>query len=210
MGKLKKRCILKKRSVYGKMYVLGEIMYKNYIKPSLDFIIALGLLIILLPLMIITIIVTIIDLGFPIYNRLREREGKNKKTFIMYKIRTKTKPTKANGYKEEYTKVSRIIDSFRLNEIPQLINVIKGDMSLVGPRPFIPGEELPEGRISEKRYKVRPGITGLAQVNGGRAITHKAKLRYDEIYYDNLSFKMDVKIILKTIYEVIFHKVDKK
>jgi len=210
MGKLKKRCILKKRSVYGKIYVLGEIMYKNYIKPSLDFIIALGLLIILLPLMIITIIVTIIDLGFPIYNRLREREGKNKKTFIMYKIRTKTKPTKANGYKEEYTKVSRIIDSFRLNEIPQLINVIKGDMSLVGPRPFIPGEELPEGRISEKRYKVRPGITGLAQVNGGRAITHKAKPKYDEIYYDNLSFKMDVKIILKTIYEVIFHKVDKK
>ena len=80
--------------------------------------------------------------------------------------------------------------------------------SLVGPRPFIPGEELPEGRISEKRYKVRPGITGLAQVNGGRAITHKAKLKYDEIYYDNLSFKMDVKIILKTIYGVIFHKLD--
>ena len=185
-------------------------MYKNYIKPVLDFIIAIILFIVLLPILIITIIITAIDLGFPIYNRLRSREGKNKKPFLMYKIRTKTLPKKANGYKEEYTKVSRIIDRFRLNEIPQLINVIKGDMSLVGPRPFIPGEELPEGRISEKRYKVRPGITGLAQVSGGRAITHKEKLRYDEIYYDNLSFKMDVKIILKTIYEVIFHKVDKK
>lgn len=200
--------ILKNILIYGRIYILGEIMYKNYIKPSLDFIIALILLIILFPVMIITIIITIIDLGFPIYNRLREREGKNKKTFIMYKIRTKTKPTKANGYKEEYTKVSRIIDSFRLNEIPQLINVIKGDMSLVGPRPFIPGEELPEGRISEKRYKVRPGITGLAQVNGGRAITHKAKLRYDEIYYDNLSFKMDVKIIFKTILGLLRHRID--
>lgn len=183
-------------------------MYKNYIKPLLDFIIALILFIILLPVMLITMIVTIIDLGFPVYNRLRKREGKNRKTFIMYKIRTKTNPTKSNGYKEEYTKISRIIDRFRLNEIPQLINVIKGDMSLVGPRPFIPGEELPEGRISEKRYKVRPGITGLAQVNGGRAITHKAKLKYDEIYYDNLSFKNDVKIILKTIYGVLFHKLD--
>ena len=184
-------------------------MYKNYIKPLLDFIIALILFIILLPVMLITIIITIIDLGFPVYNRLRKREGKNKKTFVMYKIRTKTIPTKANGYKEEYTKLSRIIDRFRLNEIPQLINVIKGDMSLVGPRPFIPGDELPDGRISEKRYKVRPGITGLAQVNGGRAITHKAKLKYDEIYYDNLSFKMDLRIILKTIYGVIFHKLDK-
>jgi len=183
-------------------------MYKNYIKPLLDFVIALILFIILLPVMLITIIVTIVDLGFPVYNRLRKREGKNKKTFIMYKIRTKTNPTKANGYKEEYTRISSVIDRFRLNEIPQLINVIKGDMSLVGPRPFIPGEQLPEGTISEKRYKVRPGITGLAQVNGGRAITHKAKLKYDEIYYDNLSFKMDVKIILKTICGVMFHKLD--
>lgn len=184
-------------------------MYKNFVKPLLDFIVSLILFIVLLPLLLITVIITIMDLGFPIYNRLRAREGKNKKTFIMYKIRTKTKPTKSNGYKEEYTKVSRVIDRFRLNEIPQLINVIKGDMSLVGPRPFIPGEELPEGRISEKRYKVRPGITGLAQVNGGRNITHKEKLKYDEMYYDNLSFKMDIKIILKTIYQLIFHKLDK-
>lgn len=184
-------------------------MYRNYIKPILDFIVALIMFIVLLPVLLITIVITILDLGFPIYNRLRMREGKNKKTFVMYKIRTKTMPTKANGYKEEYTKVSKVIDRLRLNEIPQLINVIKGDMSLVGPRPFIPGEELPEGRISEKRYKVKPGLTGLAQVNGGRAITHKDKLKYDEIYYDNLSFRLDVKIMFKTIYEIIFHKVDR-
>lgn len=184
-------------------------MYRNYIKPVLDFVVALVLFIVLLPIMLITIIITTIDLGFPIYNRLRKREGKGKKVFVMYKIRTKTMPTKANGYKEEYTKVSRIIDRLRLNEIPQLINVIKGDMSLVGPRPFIPGEKLPEGKVSDKRYKVRPGITGLAQVHGGRAITHKNKLKYDEIYYDNMSFGMDLRIILRTIYELIFHKLDK-
>jgi len=185
-------------------------MYKNFVKPILDFVISLLLLIVLLPILLITIIITIIDLGFPIHNRLQKREGKNKKVFVMYKIRTKTMPTKENGYKEEYTKISRVIDRFRLNEIPQLINVIKGDMSLVGPRPFIPGDQLPEGTISEKRYKVRPGMTGLAQIHGGRTISHKDKLKYDEIYYDNLSFKMDLKIILETIYELIFHKIDSR
>lgn len=185
-------------------------MYRNFVKPLLDFVIALLLLIILFPVLVLTVIITIIDLGFPIHNRLQKREGKNKKVFVMYKIRTKTMPTKTNGYKEEYTKVSKVIDRLRLNEIPQLINVLKGDMSLVGPRPFIPGEELPEGRISDKRYKVRPGMTGLAQINGGRTISHKDKLRYDEIYYDNMSFKMDVKIVLKTIYELVFHKIDSK
>ena len=186
----------------------GDSMYKNFVKPILDFVIALILFIILLPVMVITVLITVIDLGFPIHNRLQKREGKNKKIFVMYKIRTKTMPTQANGYKEEYTKISKVIDRLRLNEIPQLINVIKGDMSLVGPRPFIPGEKLPEGNISEKRYKVRPGMTGLAQIHGGRTISHKEKLRYDEIYYDNLTFKMDVKIVLKTIYELIFHKID--
>lgn len=183
-------------------------MYKNFIKPLLDFVISLVLLIILSPVLVITVLITIIDLGFPIHNRLQRREGKGRKVFVMYKIRTKTMPTKSNRYKEEYTRISRIIDRFRLNEIPQLINVLKGDMSLVGPRPFIPGDKLPEGKISEKRYKVKPGLTGLAQVNGGRAISHKDKLRYDEIYYDNLSFKLDCKIILKTIFEIIFYRLD--
>ena len=183
-------------------------MYKDIVKPVLDFVVAFILLIILSPILVITVIITIIDLGFPIHNRLQKREGKNKKTFVMYKIRTKTLPTKVNGYKEEYTRISRVIDRLRLNEIPQLINVIKGDMSLVGPRPFIPGDKLPEGDISEKRYKVKPGITGLAQVNGGRSITHKNKLLYDEIYYNNMSFKQDLSIILKTIFKVVFRDLD--
>lgn len=184
-------------------------IYKDILKPVLDFFIALILLVILSPILLIATVITIVDLGFPVYNRRRYREGKNKKTFIMYKLRTKTMPNKKNNYTEEYTKISKIIDKLRINELPQLINVLKGDMALVGPRPFIPGEKLPEGEISPKRYMLKPGLTGMAQVHGGRAITHKEKLKYDEIYYDNISFFTDLKIILSTVIELLFGILDR-
>ena len=179
-------------------------MYKKYIKQIIDTIIAIILLILLFPLILIVGIITFIDLGFPLHNTIRLREGKNKKPFVMYKFRTKVLGKEYVTDGSQYTKVSYIIDRLRLNELPQLINVIKGVMALVGPRPFIPGEKLPPGEISPKRYLVRPGMTGLAQVNGGRYLTHKEKLKYDVIYYDNLSFKEDFKIILKTI-KYLFH-----
>lgn len=186
-------------------------MYQKYIKRLLDIVLSLILIIILFPLMLIVALILIINLGLPLFNELREREGMNKKTFIMYKFRTKKLNSGTKYTNDCYTKVSSIIDRFRLNELPQLFNVLVGDMSLVGPRPFIPGEKLPAGEISPKRYLVRPGITGLAQVNGGRYITHKQKLEYDVIYYDNLSFKEDFLIILKTIfnYSRIDHKKNK-
>ena len=173
-------------------------MYKKYIKQIIDTIIATILFIILLPLIIIVLIITFIDLGLPIHNTLRYREGKNKKTYIMYKIRTKKLGMEYVTDGTEYTRISYIIDRLRLNEIPQLINVIKGDMALVGPRPFIPKDTLPKDKIPKERYLVKPGLTGLAQVNGGRNITHKQKLEYDVIYYNNISFLYDLKIILKT------------
>jgi len=149
--------------------------------------------------MLIVAIITLFDLGFPLHNEIREREGLNKKTFIMYKFRTKKLNSSNLKHDDQYTKISHMIDRYRLNELPQLFNVLKGDMSLVGPRPFIPGDKLPPGEISPKRYMVRPGMTGLAQASGCRLLTHKAKLEYDVVYYDNLSFKTDVKIIVKTI-----------
>lgn len=180
-------------------------MYRKFFKPLLDFILSLILILLLWPIMLIVAIITYIDLGTPIYNTIRKREGKNRKTYIMYKFRTKKLGTE---YDPQYTKVSKIIDRLRLNELPQLFNVLKGEMSLVGPRPFIPGEVLPDGKISQKRYMIRPGITGLAQVSGGRGITHEEKLKYDEIYYDNMSFWLDFKIVCKTILELLELNVD--
>lgn len=170
-------------------------MYRKYIKRLLDFIIGLILFIILLPLIIIVGIITYIDLGRPLLNHRKQKEGLHHKVFTMYKFRTSLPKDHVTDPKK-LTKVTRILDVTRLNELPQLLNVIKGDMSLVGPRPFIPGDTtLPDMEISEKRYLVRPGITGLFQVRGG---THEDKLKCDIEYYDNLSFLLDLKIILLT------------
>ena len=183
-------------------------MYKKYIKRVIDIIASLFLIILFAPIMLIIALITLISLGLPIHNEIREREGLNKKTFIMYKFRTKRLSTESLYKKEKYTKISKFIDRVRLNELPQLFNVLKGDMSLVGPRPFIPGEKLPEGDISPKRYLVRPGMTGLAQASGCRSLTHQDKLKYDVIYYDTLSFKNDFVIVLKTISNLF--KLDRK
>ena len=120
----------------------------------------------------------------------------------MYKFRTRILDSYNKPYIERYTKFSYFIDRLHLNELPQLFNVLKGDMSLVGPRPFIPGEELPK-RPYKERYLVRPGMTSLAIINGGRMITHEDKLKYDKIYYENLSFMLDLKIILLTPISII-------
>lgn len=126
------------------------------------------------------------------------REGLNHKTYRMYKLRTKIRNTHGMPKSKRYTKTSRIIDLLKLNELPQLFNILKGDMSFVGPRPFIAGEKLPPGKINEKRYLVRPGATGLAQITHGRVVSHTKKLECDAIYYNKLSFWTDLKIVLKT------------
>ena len=179
-------------------------MYKNIVKPTLDFILSLILIILFSPIMLIVMFITMIDLGFPLHNLLREREGKNRKPYIMYKFRTKVIDPDGTTNSDTFTPISRIIDKTRLNELPQLFNVLFGQMSLVGPRPCIPGEsDKFKGMIDEKRYLVRPGITGLAQINGGRWITTKDKLRYDIEYYDNLSFKLDFKILVITVLQLL-------
>lgn len=177
-------------------------MYRKYIKRLLDVIISLLLIIGLFPLMLIVGTSLYINLGGPLYNQKRLREGLNKKVFKMYKFRTRILDTYDKPYRERYTKFSYFIDRMHLNELPQLFNVLKGDMSLVGPRPFIPGEELPKKPYKE-RYLVRPGMTSLAVIKGGRAITHEDKLKYDRIYYENLSFMLDLKIILLTPISII-------
>ena len=185
-------------------------MYRKIVKPTLDFLFALLLILLLWPLIGIVALITWIDLGLPLHNLLREREGKNKKTYIMYKFRTKALDPDGTTNSNTYTKVSRFIDKTRLNELPQLFNILFGQMSFVGPRPFIPGEsEQFNDIMHEERYKMKPGVTGLAQINGGRAISIKRKLDYDVEYYNQMSFLLDLKIIVITLGQILTFDVDK-
>lgn len=177
-------------------------MYRKYVKRILDIIISLILIIITFPLMIIVALSLYINLGAPLWNQKRMREGLNKKSYLMYKFRTRKLDSYHLPYRQRYTKFSYFIDKTHLNELPQLFNVLKGDMSLVGPRPFIPGEELPK-KPDKERYLVRPGMTGLAFINGGGDISHDGKLKYDLVYYQNLSFLLDLKILLFTPIAII-------
>ncbi len=176
-------------------------MYRKYIKRFLDIIISLILIVILSPLIVIIGLITLIHLGLPIIDIRMKREGKNRKPFYMYKFRTRIYD---NGQLwGRKTKLSSLIDNTKLNELPQLFNVLMGDMSIIGPRPFICGEELPKGKISPKRYYLRPGLIGLACINGTKCLTHKEKLQADVEYYDNISFWLDIKIFFKSIFTYV-------
>ena len=169
-----------------------------YIKRLLDIILSLVLIVVTFPLMLITVILLVISLGFPIFNQRRYREGLYHKSFLMFKFRTKLMNSDNLPRTERYTKLSGLIDNLKLNELPQLFNILFGQMSFVGPRPFIPGEKLPDGKISEERYFVRPGLTNLAYVSSKDELTHKQKLLYDVEYYNHFGFKQDLLIFLKT------------
>lgn len=171
-----------------------------HFKRLFDIILSIILIILTSPIMLIVLLITYIDIGTPLIDIRIPREGLHKKPFYMLKIRTRVYDENWNS---TYTKISRKIDEMGLNEIVQLFNVLKGDMSFVGPRAFMVEETLPEGKISDKRYLVKPGITGLAQVTGGRYKGHKYKLKCDEMYYDNFGFLQDVKILLLTPIEII-------
>lgn len=175
-------------------------MYKKYIKRILDIIVSTLLMIILFPFFIITYLLVKVSLGSPVIFK-QEREGLNKKPYVMYKFRVMDFNYSAKR-EERMNKIGKFLDICKLNELPQLFNVLKGDMSIVGPRPFIPGDSLPTEPPKE-RYLVRPGMTGLAQVNGGIFISHNKKLEYDVIYANNVSFWLDLKILIKTPFKII-------
>ncbi len=173
----------------------------NYLilKRILDIILSIIFIILTLPLLLIILLITFFDLGRPLIDIRIPREGKNKKPFYMYKIRTRIYDK--NG--SHYSKISKFIDNTGLNELPQLFNILKGDMSIVGPRAFICGEKLPKGKISYKRYLVKPGLISLTQVYGGRNIKYEQALKCDIEYYDNLSLWFDIKIFFKSFKTII-------
>lgn len=181
-------------------------MYAKFFKRPIDFLGALILITLLLPIYLVLYVLIIIFLGKPAIFR-QERPGKDEKIFEVMKFRSMTNETDKDGNllpdAQRLTKFGWFLRKSSLDEIPQLFNVLKGDMSFIGPRPLLV-RYLPYYNEEEKRrHNVRPGITGLAQVNGRNAISWKAKFAYDIKYVDNITFLGDVKIVLQTIQKVL-------
>lgn len=181
------------------------MIYKNYIKSILDFVVSLLGFIILLPLFIIIWVCLIFANGGNAFF-FQFRPGENEKIFKVIKFKTmndkKDKRGKLLPDAERLTLIGKFIRKTSLDEIPQLLNVIKGDMSLIGPRPLLV-EYLPlYDDLQKRRHVVKPGITGWAQVNGRNAISWQQKFEYDVWYVDHISFMLDLKIIFLTIKKV--------
>ena len=186
-------------------------MYKG-IKRFLDIFISLLGLIILSPVMLIVAIAILIESGSEVIFK-QERIGKNGKVFKLYKFRSMIKNAEHTGsgvysYKGDsrVTKVGKFIRKTSLDELPQFVNVLKGDMSLIGPRPVLTYHPMTYDKYTEeqlKRFSVRPGITGWAQVNGRKTSLWPERIKYDIEYVENLSFAFDVKVFFKTISTVL-------
>lgn len=177
-------------------------MYKKYVKRFFDFILSLIAIIILSPIYIVVAILVKIKLGSPIIFT-QERPGKNEKIFKMYKFRSMTSKKDENGNllpdEVRLTSFGKKLRSTSLDELPELFNILKGDMSIVGPRPLLIKYIPLYNDHQKRRHEVRPGFTGWAQCNGRNAISWEEKFNYDVEYVDHISFLMDIKIILKTI-----------
>lgn len=185
-------------------------MYKKYIKRLLDFSIVLVALLIIWPILLcITIWLYFANKGAGAFFT-QERPGKDGKIFKVIKFKTMTDERDAEGNllpdEVRLTKVGKFVRSTSIDELPQLINVLKGDMSLIGPRPLLP-QYLPLYSPEQaRRHEVRPGITGWAQCHGRNAITWTEKFKLDVWYVDNISFWTDVKVVFITIKKVLFRE----
>lgn len=180
-------------------------MYKNYIKRILDIIISLLALIVLLPLILIIAILIKTKIGSPIIFK-QERPGRNGKIFKLYKFRSMSNEIDENGNllpdSQRLNKFGEFLRTTSLDEIPEIVNILKGDMSFVGPRPLAVCY-LPYYNEKEKhRHDVRPGLTGLAQINGRNTLNWEERFKYDIEYVNTITFMNDFKIFLKTIYRV--------
>lgn len=182
-------------------------MYRNFIKRLLDIILSSSALIVLSPFLVVFTILGAIKMkGDPFF--YQERPGKDEKIFKLMKFRSMTEEKDENGNylpdEVRLTKYGKWLRSTSIDELPELINILKGDMSIVGPRPLLP-EYLPLYNEEQRhRHDVRPGLTGLAMANGRNALSWEEKFAYDIEYVNNVSFLMDLKIILKTVKAVLF------
>jgi len=203
--------------------------YQTYVKRLFDIFFSMIALVILSPVFLVLAVWIVVDDGFPVFYK-QKRSGLNKHVFSMYKFRSmknKQVPVQSNSH-EDYdwvggvpddfvfkmssennpniTTVGHFIRKYSLDELPQFINVLKGEMSLIGPRPEILSISRHYNEEQQKRLLVPPGITGWAQVNGRSNMDHGKKMAYDLYYVEHGSFGMDLKIVCKTIFQVISGK----
>jgi lipopolysaccharide/colanic/teichoic acid biosynthesis glycosyltransferase len=181
-------------------------MYQKIGKPIIDFTAALAVLILLFPLLfLLTILLFFANGASPFF--IQARPGKKERVFHIIKFKTMHDAKNEKGEllpdNERLTRLGHLVRKTSLDELPQLINVLKGDMSLIGPRPLLPEYLSLYNEEQQKRHQVKPGITGWAQVNGRNAISWEKKLAYDVWYVEHISFLLDVKIVLKTIKKVL-------
>lgn len=185
-------------------------MYRNYFKRIIDFILVFCVLLLIWPILILIIVFLLFaNKGAGVFFT-QKRSGKGGNIFKVIKFKTMTDERDANGSllpdAERLTKVGRFVRSTSIDELPQLINVLKGDMSLIGPRPLLPQYLSLYSKEQARRHEVRPGITGWAQVNGRNAISWTKKFELDVWYVDHCSFLLDVRIIFLTIKKVFIRE----
>lgn len=181
-------------------------MYRRYFKRMIDFVLSLAALIVLSPVMLILTVLGAIKMkGNPFFTQLRP--GKDEKIFRLIKFRSMTCEKDKDGKllpdDQRLTRYGQLLRSTSLDELPELINILKGDMSIVGPRPQLVRDMVFMTNEQRKRHIVRPGLTGLAQISGRNAISWEGKLRTDLKYIEKITLANDISIILKTVGKVI-------
>lgn len=181
-------------------------MYRSFLKRLFDLLIATVAFVIALPVFIVVMVwLFFVNKGRPFF--LQERPGKGERIFKVIKFKTMTDEKDENGKllpdHLRMTTIGRFVRKTSLDEIPQLLNVIKGDMSLIGPRPLLVSYLPLYNEVQKRRHEIRPGITGWAQVNGRNAISWEQKFEYDVWYVEHCSFLLDIKIFILTIFKVL-------
>lgn len=181
-------------------------MYQTYIKRGLDFVLSLLGLVILSPVLLLIAIFVRIKLGTPIIFK-QKRPGKQGKIFTLYKFRTMTDETDEKGQllpdEKRLTSFGKFLRSTSLDELPELFNILKGDMAIIGPRPQLVRDMVFMNEKQKKRHLVRQGLTGWAQINGRNVISWEDKFKYDLEYVEHVNFRQDIKIFFLTIKKVL-------
>ena len=184
-------------------------MYKHFFKRALDIIYSLGFILCFWWVYILVAILVKVKLGSPVIFK-QQRPGLNGKVFMMYKFRSMTDARDKDGKllsdEERLPKFGKLLRATSLDEIPEFFNILKGDMSLVGPRPLLVQYLERYNKRQARRHEVRPGITGWAQVNGRNAISWEQKFEYDVEYVEKCSFLLDMKIIFMTIKKIFIRE----